>query len=286
LTSITRIKDLLTVARAGERTLVMGVLNVTPDSFSDGGLYVDPDAAVDRAERMVDEGADILDVGGESTRPGSDPVTAEVELARVLPVLERFDKRLAIPVSIDTCKAEVARRAVAAGACMVNDVSGLTADPAMLRTVTELGVPVCIMHAQGSPKTMQDAPLYGDVVTEVRDWLARRADEVVAAGVAPECVVIDPGFGFGKTPAHNLELVRRLREIAALGYPVLLGPSRKSTIGAALGGLPVNERLEGTAAAVAIGIANGAAIVRVHDVREMARVARVTDAIVRGNWSG
>jgi dihydropteroate synthase len=278
-------RDLLAQARSGERTLIMGVLNVTPDSFSDGGLYLDTDAALRHAEQMAADGADILDIGGESTRPGSDPVSSEEETARVLPVIERICARLDVPVSVDTAKAEVARRALDAGAGMVNDVTGLTGDPAMLPLAASRGIPVCIMHAQGPPKTMQVAPHYRDVVTEVRDWLRARAEAAIAGGIAPEGIVLDPGFGFGKTPAHNVELVRRLREIAALGYPVLLGPSRKSTIGVVLGGLPPEERVEGTAACVAIAIANGASLVRVHDVRAMARVARMTDAIVRGTWS-
>jgi dihydropteroate synthase len=272
----------LDIARRGERTLVMGILNVTPDSFSDGGRYLCAEAAIARGEAMAAEGADLIDVGGESTRPGASPISAQEELDRVLPVISGLAARVAIPISIDTTKAEVATAAVGAGAAMVNDVSAMTFDAGMADAVARLGVPVCLMHMRGEPRTMQIAPTYGDVVSEVRDWLAARVEAAVAAGVRPERIVVDPGFGFGKTVEHNLTLVRRLREIASLGYPVLLGVSRKSTIGAALGGAPPDERLEGTAAAVAIGIANGAAIVRVHDVREMVRVVRVADAIVRG----
>lgn len=272
----------LDIARRGERTLVMGILNVTPDSFSDGGRYLCAEAAIARGEAMAAEGADLIDVGGESTRPGASPISAQEELDRVLPVISGLAARVAIPISIDTTKAEVATAAVGAGAAMVNDVSAMTFDAGMADAVARLGVPVCLMHMRGEPRTMQIAPTYGDVVSEVRDWLAARVEAAVAAGVRPERIVVDPGFGFGKTVEHNLTLVRRLREIASLGYPVLLGVSRKSTIGAVLGGAPPDERLEGTAAAVAIGIANGAAIVRVHDVREMVRVVRVADAIVRG----
>lgn len=284
MTAVPHGGDLLAAARSGERTLVMGVLNVTPDSFSDGGRYVASGAAVRCARRMAAAGADILDIGGESTRPGSDPVSLEVELERVLPVIRRLHGRVAAPISVDTTKAAVARLAVEAGAWMINDVSGMTADPAMLDTAAELGAAVCLMHSGGPPRTMQIAPHYEDVVFEVRDWLAARAAAAIAAGIPHSRIVLDPGFGFGKTPAHNLTLVRRLREIAALGFPVLLGPSRKSTIGVVLGGLPPHERVEGTAAAVAIGIANGAAIVRVHDVPQMVRVARMSDAVVRGSW--
>ncbi len=280
-----RLKALLETARRGERTLVMGVLNVTPDSFSDGGRFFAPSAAIAQAERMAEEGADILDIGGESTRPGSDPVPAEEELARILPVIEAVSARLPIPISVDTYKATVARRAVEAGAAMVNDISAMTFDPEMAPTLAALQVPVCLMHIQGNPKTMQQNPVYANVAAEVRDWLAERAQAAVRAGIAPENILLDPGFGFGKTAAHNLELVRRLRELTALGYPLLLGVSRKSTIGRVLGGLPAEDRLEGTAAAVAICIANGASVVRVHDVKAMTRVVRMTDALVRGNWT-
>lgn len=280
-----RLKALLETARRGERTLVMGVLNVTPDSFSDGGRFFTLSAAIAQAERMAKEGADILDIGGESTRPGSDPVSAEEELARILPVIEAVAARLPIPISVDTYKAAVARRAVEAGATMVNDISAMTFDPEMAPTLAALQVPVCLMHIQGNPKTMQQNPVYADVAAEVRDWLAGRVQAALQAGIAPENILLDPGFGFGKTAAHNLQLVRRLGELTALGYPLLLGVSRKSTIGRVLGGLPVEDRLEGTAAAVAICIANGASVVRVHDVKAMTRVVRMTDALVRGNWT-
>jgi len=279
-----RLRALLDIARRGERTLVMGILNVTPDSFSDGGRFFTLDTALRQAERMAADGADILDIGGESTRPGSDPLPAEKELARILPVIEAAAARLPTPLSVDTYKAMVARRAVEAGAAMVNDISALTFDPAMAATVAELRVPVCLMHIQGTPKNMQQNPVYEDVVTEVRDWLAARAEVARTAGIPETHIVLDPGFGFGKTAAHNLELLRRLRELTTLGYPLLIGTSRKSTIGKVLGGLPPDDRLEGTAATVSLSIANGASIVRVHDVKEMVRVVRMTDAVVRGHW--
>lgn len=277
----TPMESLLATARAGTRTLVMGVLNVTPDSFYDGGAHQDPVSAVDHAMRMLESGADIVDVGGESTRPGSEPVDAEVELARILPVIERLTERANAAISVDTTKSCVAAAALAAGATMVNDVSAMTRDPRMAEVVAAHGAAVCLMHMRGTPATMQLLTDYKDVVTEVRSWLSERVRAAEAAGIPRERIVVDPGFGFAKTVDQNLELVRRLRELSSLGCPVLLGPSRKSTIGAVLGGLPVHQRLEGTAAVVALAIANGAAIVRVHDVLEMTRVARMTDAIVR-----
>lgn len=261
----------------GQRTLIMGILNVTPDSFSDGGRYNRLDAALARAEAMVEEGADIIDVGGESTRPGSTPVTAEEELARVMPVLERLAPRLSVPLSVDTSKAAVAERALGAGAALVNDVWGLQGDPALAGVVARAGVPVVVMHNK------REAVYAGDLMEEIKAFLHASTERAVAAGLPREFVIVDPGFGFGKLPEHNLEVVRRLGELAGLGLPVLLGPSRKSTIGRVLD-LPVEERLEGTAALVALGVAGGADIVRVHDVRAMSRVTRMADAVVRG-WA-
>ncbi|HZT42863.1 MAG TPA: dihydropteroate synthase [Chthonomonadaceae bacterium] len=278
---------LLAAAREGRRTLVMGILNVTPDSFSDGGRYFDANAAVARAEQMAAEGADILDVGGESTRPATftsqSPLDPEEELRRILPVIEAVSARLpSLPISVDTYKAEVARQAIATGAAMVNDISALRADPQMASLVAELGVPVCLMHLPGLPMALPSRPEYTDVVADVRDHLRERAEAAITAGIAREKIVLDPGIGFGKNVDQNLEILRRLRELTALGYPLLVGTSRKRSIGTVLGGLPPEDRLEGTAATVAIAIAYGAAIVRVHDVKEMARVARMSDAIVRG----
>lgn len=265
------------------RTLVMGIINITPDSFSGDGLVMDPQRAVARAGDFVAAGADILDVGGESTRPGAAEVDEEEETRRTAPVVEALAERLGCVVSIDTCKPAVARRAIEAGASMVNDVLGLRAE-GMVELVAETGVAACIMHMQGTPRTMQVAPHYEDLMAEIGAFLAERVAIAEAAGVTRDRLVVDPGFGFGKTVQHNLELLRRLGELRSIGTGVLIGTSRKSTIGKVLGG-QVDQRLFGTAATCAVAIANGANIIRVHDVREMVQVARMTDAIVRG-WSG
>ena len=254
------------------RVLIMGILNVTPDSFSDGGRFLSPDAAVKRALIMEKEGADIIDVGGESSRPGAEPVPVEEELRRVIPVLERLRGKLRIPISIDTTKAEVAEAALRAGASIVNDISALRFDPAMAFVVAEFGAGLVLMHMLGTPKTMQQAPHYEDVVREVREFLAERALYAQSQGIPREAIAVDPGIGFGKTVEHNLELLRRLPELVELGFPVLVGPSRKSFIGAILG-LGVEERLEGTLAACAVAVVRGADILRVHDVREVRRAA-------------
>lgn len=259
--------------RMGEKTLIMGILNITPDSFSDGGSYLDSGAAVARAKRMVADGADIIDLGGESTRPGHTPVDTEEELARVIPVLKELVKELPVPISIDTSKAAVARLALESGAHMLNDQWALRADPAMAGLVAEYGVPVVLMHNQEGTE-------YSDLTGDMIAYFQESINFALEAGVNREKIIIDPGIGFGKTAEQNLEALRRLRELRCLGLPVLIGTSRKSTIGKVLG-LPVDQRVEGTAATVAVGIVNGADIVRVHDVREMARVARMTDAIVR-----
>ena len=260
----------------------MGVLNVTPDSFSDGGIYPSPDAAVAAARRLVSDGADIIDVGGESTRPGAADVNASEEMSRVLPVIEALVQACDIAVSVDTSKAAVADAALSAGAHMVNDVTGL-ADPAMMEVVARHGAAVTIMHMQGAPRTMQDDPQYSDVVQEIGAYLAERAETAAAAGIDRRAIVVDPGIGFGKTAlGHNLEILRRLDELAALGFPLLVGTSRKSFLGALLDGAPPDDRREGTAATVATSIVGGANAVRVHDVREMSRVARVADAVRYG----
>ncbi len=261
-------------------TLIMGILNITPDSFSDGGKYFNQADAYDRAMRLIEEGADILDVGGESTRPGSYPLPLQEELDRILPVISHISSERPIPISVDTYKAETARHAIEAGACLVNDISGLSFDPAMASVVAKRGAMVCIMHIQGSPKNMQINPTYEDVVCDVNKWLTQQADYGLSQGIPKDHIIIDPGIGFGKTTMHNLEILRRLNEFCEMGYPVLIGTSRKSFIGKTLGGLPPEERVEGTAASVAISIAKGANIVRVHDVREMKRVAQMTDAIL------
>jgi len=259
--------------RLGERTLVMGILNVTPDSFSDGGRFFDPLPALERARQMVEDGADIIDLGGESTRPGYAPVSAEEELNRIMPVLERLPAEIAAPVSVDTCKAEVARRALAAGVHIINDQWALRADPQMAEVAAGYGAPVIMMHNQNST-------VYRDLIGDMVEYFRESMKKALAAGIPAEKIIIDPGIGFGKTVEQNLEALRRLRELRCLGRPILLGTSRKSVIGKTLD-LPVDQRLEGTAATVAVGIAYGADIVRVHDVKEIARVARMADAVVR-----
>jgi len=264
----------------GRRTLIMGILNVTPDSFSDGARFMDVEAAVAHARQMIAQGADIIDVGGESTRPGSAPVSAQEEKKRVLPVIERLAQGTDALISIDTTKAEVARASLAAGAAMVNDISGLRFDAEMASVVAEQGVPVCIMHIQGTPRSMQEDPRYDDLMGEIIDHLEEGLEIAQRAGILQGKIIVDPGIGFGKTVEHNLEILRRLRELKVLGRPILVGASRKSVIGKVLG-LAADERVEGTAAAVAISIANGADLVRVHDVKQMTRVTRMTDAMVR-----
>lgn len=254
----------------------MGVLNVTPDSFSDGGKYFSVDAAVRHGLQMMEEGADFIDVGGESTKPGSDPLPPEEELRRVIPVVERLAKQVDVPLSVDTYKSGVADAALDAGATIVNDISGLSADGEMAAVISEHRASVVVMHMKGTPKTMQQNPEYKDVVSEVSGFLERQAMKAEKAGIHQ--VMVDPGIGFGKTLEHNTALIKRLHEFRRLGFPVLVGPSRKSFIGTILN-LSVSERLEGTAAAVAACIFNGANIVRVHDVKEMSRVARMTDAL-------
>ncbi|MFO7311498.1 MAG: dihydropteroate synthase [Bacillota bacterium] len=269
------------VLPVGRRTVVMGVLNVTPDSFWDGGRHLHPDAAVARAREMVAEGADVIDIGGESTRPGAEPVSAAEELRRVLPVVERLAGEVTVPLSIDTYKAEVAERALAAGAHIINDISALRFDPAMAEVAAAHDVPVVLMHMQGTPRDMQRNPTYDAVVPDILDFLDAAIGRALAAGVRRELILVDPGIGFGKTLDHNLEILRELEAFRLTGCPVLLGPSRKSFIGNILD-VPPLLRLEGTAASIALGIKAGVSVVRVHDVEAMRRTARVADAIVRG----
>jgi dihydropteroate synthase len=268
-------------SQLGKRTLVMGVLNLTPDSFYDGGRYTSLERALARAEQMIADGADILDIGGESTRPGAEPVPLEEELRRTLPVIEALAARYDIAISIDTTKSEVARRALQAGAHIVNDISGMSFDPRMPEVVAEAGALVILMHIKGTPKTMQQNPTYDDVVREVCDALAQHAERAQRAGIPKENIWLDPGIGFGKTLEHNLQLLRHLPTLKSLGYPVLVGTSRKSFIGQILGGLPPEERLEGTLATLALAVAWGADVVRVHDVKEAVRAVKVADALVR-----
>lgn len=260
--------------RWGQRTYVMGIVNLTPDSFSGDGLGANTEVALAQARRFIEEGADIVDVGGESTRPESSPISADEELERVIPFIERLVGESAVPVSIDTYRSEVARQALKAGAVMVNDVWGFRRDATLPKVAAEWGVPVVITANQRDTT-------YDEIVPEVVAVLRRGMRMALDAGVAWDNIIVDPGIGFGKTVQGNLELIRRLGELKALGRPVLLGTSRKSVIGYVLD-LPPHQRMEGTAATVALGIANGADIVRVHDVLQMVRVARMTDAIVRG----
>jgi dihydropteroate synthase len=261
------------------RTLVMGILNVTPDSFSDGGRFFDPERAVEQGVRMAAEGADIIDIGGESSRPGADPVSAEEESRRVIPVLERLAELVDVPLSVDTTKAAVARAAIAAGAEIVNDISAMQFDPAMPGLIAESGAAVVLMHMRGQPKNMQQGDLsYRDVVTDILEFLRERMAAAKNAGIALEQIAVDPGIGFGKSVEDNLRILKRLREFKVLGRPVLMGVSRKSFIGRITAD-EGPERLEGTAAAVTAAILGGAAIVRVHDVMAMKKATALSDAI-------
>jgi len=263
-----------------DRTRVMGILNITPDSFSDGGRYFDPDAALRHGLTMVEQGADLLDVGGESTRPGSDPVSAEEEWRRIGPVIRSLGNKVDVPVSVDTMKREVASKAMEVGASIVNDVSGLR-DPAMVRLVAGSRAGAVVMHMLGNPKTMQTHPKYTDVVRQVRSFLRERIQVLEAAGVPSDAIAVDPGVGFGKTQEHNLVLLNRLDRLASLGHPVVVGVSRKSFIERLAGGEP-EERLPGSLAAASLAVAKGAHVVRAHDVRETVRAMRVVDGVLRG----
>jgi dihydropteroate synthase len=268
----------MTMLRCGPHALdltrprVMGILNVTPDSFSDGGRFFDRERALDHARRMLADGADLIDVGGESTRPGAAPIDEAGELARVIPVIDELAREGAL-VSVDTMKPAVMRAAVAAGAAMINDVNALRL-PGALEAAASTDAAVCLMHMQGEPRTMQDAPQYDDVVVQVRDFLVERAQSCEAVGIARDRIVLDPGFGFGKTLAHNLALVRALPELVSTGYPVLAGLSRKSSLGA-ITGRPGSDRLAASLAAALAAVARGASIVRVHDVRETVDALKV-----------
>jgi dihydropteroate synthase len=263
----------------GARTLVMGILNVTPDSFADGGLHFETERAVEAGRRMVEDGADIVDVGGESTRPGAEPLPEGEELRRVIPVIERLASQVPVPISIDTYKSGVARAAIAAGASIVNDVSGLRYDPDLGGVVAQTGAAIVLMHTRGRSSEMYSLAQYSDVVAEVTAELLEAIERAVSAGVAREAVIVDPGIGFAKKAEHSAQLLARLETLHALDRPILSGPSRKSFLKAALGERPAAERDWGTAAAVTASILNGAHIVRVHGVREMVDVVRATDFI-------
>jgi len=255
----------------------MGILNVTPDSFSDGGKYFSVENAVKRGMEMVEEGADILDIGGESTRPNSESIPVEEELRRTIPVIEQLARNISVPISIDTTKSKVAEEALNAGATIVNDISGLTFDEKMVKVVARNRATLVVMHIQGNPKTMQQNPHYENVVEEVKSFLYKSISKAKSNGISQ--IFIDPGIGFGKTLEHNLSLLKNLNEFASLGCPILVGTSRKSFIGKLTNDMNTDKRLEGTAASVALSIANGANVVRVHDVKEMKKVVLVADAI-------
>jgi dihydropteroate synthase len=257
---------------------VMGILNVTPDSFSDGGHFVAVDDARRQAERMLEDGASIIDIGGESTRPGAAAVSVSEELDRVIPTIEALRDTTALPISVDTSKPQVMRAAVAAGATMINDVLALQ-EPGSLEAAVELAVPVCLMHMQGRPRAMQENPHYDAVASDVTAFLRARAEQCIEAGVAADNIVVDPGFGFGKTHAHNVEMLTNLRQLSALGYPVLVGLSRKSTLGE-ITGREVLDRLPGSIAAAVVAVMHGAQIVRVHDVRETVDALKVVSAVL------
>jgi len=269
-----------------QKTLIMGILNVTPDSFADGGKYYTFDKATARAEKMVSEGTDIIDIGGESTRPGAEPVPLEEELKRVIPVISELAKKIKVKISIDTYKSEVARQALDKGASLVNEISGLRFDPQMVEVISKYGVPVIIMHMQGTPRNMQENPYYEDVVKDIYSFFEERINFALENGIKKENIYLDPGIGFGKTVEHNLQILRRINEFHSLGYPLVLGTSRKSFIGKSLDssgqGLPVEERLEGSIASYVWAIIHRIRILRVHDVKEALRAVKVTEAIVGG----
>jgi dihydropteroate synthase len=265
----------------GKRTHIMGVLNVTPDSFSDGGLFFQKEKAIEHGVRLVQDGADIIDVGGESTRPFSEGVSLQEELDRVVPVVEALSRAVQIPISIDTCKAEVARQALKAGASIINDISALRFDPDMTSVAEEAGVPVILMHMQGTPGDMQKNPFYRNLITEILDFLKKAVDRAVSGGIKKDMIIVDPGIGFGKTVEHNLEIIRELGRFSVLGRPILLGTSNKTFIGHLLNKEP-HERDTGTMATIAAGVLNGADIVRVHNVKKAVETIKIIDAIKRG----
>lgn len=266
----------------GRRTYIMGVLNVTPDSFSDGGIYFQRDKAIEHGLSMARDGADIIDVGGESTRPYSEKISSEEELDRVIPVIQALRKNLRIPISIDTCKADVARRALKAGASIINDISALRFNPEMTSVAAEAGVPVILMHMQGTPRDMQVNPTYENLIPEILDFLKSAINRAVAGGIKKDMIIVDPGIGFGKTFDQNLQIIRGLAQFKALERPILLGPSNKAFIGHVLDKEP-HERDTGSMAAAAAGVLNGAHIVRVHNVKKTMETVKMIDAIKRGS---
>ena len=260
-------------------TLIMGILNLTPDSFSDGGQFSDKNQATDYALKMIDDGADMIDIGGESTRPGAEPVSLDEELKRTIPIIKSIRQRSDCLISIDTYKSSVAEVALDVGADLVNDISGLTFDEKMIDIVVDRKVPVILMHMKGTPRSMQVDPNYDNVIEEICEFFRRKVKSAKNSGILDNMIILDPGIGFGKRLEDNFEIIRELKQICAMGYPILLGPSRKSFIGASLN-LPVEERLEGTLASITVGIMNGANIIRVHDVKETLRAVKITEKIM------
>jgi dihydropteroate synthase len=263
-------------------TLIMGILNVTPDSFSDGGKFDTPEQAASHASKMIEDGADIIDIGGESTRPGAEPVSIDEELNRTIPVIEAIRDQSDCIISIDTYKSKVAESALDAGANMVNDISGLTFDEGMASLVAEKETPVVIMHIKGTPLDMQEEPHYEDLMEEIKDYFTAKIAKAKEAGIPNTNIILDPGIGFGKRLEDNFELIRELKQICAMEYPILIGPSRKSFIGTVLN-LPITERLEGTLASITAGVMNGARIVRVHDIMAVRRTIAITEKIMGMN---
>ncbi len=269
-----------------QKTYIMGVLNVTPDSFSDGGIYFNKDAAIEHSLKLIEDGADIIDIGGESSRPGSLPIPLEEEIRRTIPVITEIAKRINTPISIDTYKSEVARRALDAGASIINDISGLRFDPEMAAVIAQNNVHVILMHIKGTPNNMQLNPSYEALIPEILDYIRGSIQICRQFGIPMQNIIIDPGIGFGKTLEHNLEIIANLREFSKLGFPIAIGVSRKAFIGKILDDAPPAMRFEGTASAVAISVFNGANIVRVHDVAEMSKVVKIADAIKKNLYRG
>jgi dihydropteroate synthase len=272
----------------GKRTIIMGILNVTPDSFSDGGEFFSLEDAVKHAIQMEKEGVDIIDVGGESTRPGSKAISLYEEMDRVIPVLKELVKKIKIPISVDTYKSEIAKKTLDLGVNMINDISALRGDKNLASVVADFNVPICLMHMKGEPRNMQVNPVYNDVVKEIHDFLKERSEYAISNGIKKEKIIVDPGIGFGKRTGKgiedNCEILRRLSELKDLGFPIMVGASRKTFIGNICGGdkpLPVTDRLEGSLASACIAVANGADIVRVHDVKETRRCIDIVDCIIR-----
>ena len=276
--------------KLGKKTYVMGVLNVTPDSFSDGGQFNSLEKAVEHAVDMEKQGADIIDIGGESTRPGAEKVLANSEIERVIPVIEQLVGKLKIPISIDTYKSKIAQQALDLGACMVNDITALQGDKNLASLVSDYDVPICLMHMKGNPRNMQIKPEYDNIILEIKSFLKERAEYAMFCDIKKDNIIVDPGLGFGKRTGRgiedNCEILNRLSELKKLGFPILIGASRKTFIGNVCGGsnpLPISERLEGSLAAACIGVMNGADFVRVHDVRETRRIINMVDCVIRKN---